>query len=158
MAAAVRVDKVADGTLGPQPGEPVRWRVLYSDHDQVLQYAFPIGQTSGGDGFFPSAVGRAGEPAAKWDGFEAAGYDHGYYWFGGKPDAKASDDQTQPLAAPIVDTAPTEPGDGVSPGSVAEFLGFAPPHNLPAAPGPAGHALATNTLVASAIGGHQLAS
>lgn len=156
MAAAVRVDQVANGTLGPCPGETMRWRVLFSSADKVLHYAFPIGQTAGGDGVFPAAVGRAGEPLTKWESLDSPGYDHSHYWFGGKPDKKDSDDTTQPLTAPLHDTAPAAPGGGLSPQRVAQFLGFAPPNEIPTAGGPEERRLEVNVVRSSEIGINQL--
>lgn len=156
MAGAVRVDEVASGALGPLPHETMRWRVLFSGADKVLHYAFPVGQTAAGDGVFPSAVGRAGEPLAKWESVDSPGYDHSYYWFGGKPDKKDSDSTTKPLTAPLPDTEPTGHGDGVSPRRVAEFLGFAAPNQIATAAGPEQNHIATNSIVNSAIGAHQL--
>lgn len=156
MAGAVRVDEVADGALGPLAGEPMRWRVLFSSADKVLHYAFPVGQTAAGDGVFPSAVGRAGEPLAKWDSIPSPGYDHSYYWFGGKPDKKDSDDTTKPLAAPLPETAPTGRGDGISPRRVAEFLGFTTANQIAAAGGPEENHITTNVIGSSAIGAHRL--
>lgn len=160
MAGAVRVDQVAAGTLGPITGEAMRWRVLFSGADKVLHYAFPIGQTAAKDGVFPTAVGRAGQPLAKWDSVDSPGYDHGYYWFGGKPDKKQpqSDDKTTPLTAPLYEMAPLKQGDDVSPNSVAAFLGFATPNQIPAAAGPQENQIATNAVASSAIGAHQLGS
>lgn len=156
MAGAVRVDEVANGDLGPLPNEGMRWRVLFSSADKVLHYAFPVGQTAAGDGVFPSAVGRAGEPLAKWDSVNSPGYDHSYYWFGGKPDKKDSDGTTTPLTAPLPDTAPTGHGDGLSPRCVAEFLGFAAPNQIPTSGGPEENQIAASIIESSAIGAHRL--
>src|SRR5262249_44274015 len=55
--------------------------VLYSRSDLVLHWAFPLGETLAGEGFFPSAVGRRGDPSSRWtDEEELLGDDHGDYW------------------------------------------------------------------------------
>lgn len=141
MAAAVRVDSVASGTLGPVSNEPIRWRVLYSSSDTVLHWAFPLGQTAAGDGFFPTAVGRQGDPSGKWEGLDASGYGHSYYWFAGKPAKQDSDDTTQPLDAPIRDTIPDCSPDGFSSNKVAEFIGVAVGHISPTMATPGQHEL-----------------
>jgi pimeloyl-ACP methyl ester carboxylesterase len=141
MAAAVRVDSVASGTLGPVTKEPVRWRVLYSSSDTVLHWAFPIGQTAARDGFFPTAVGRYGDPSGKWESLDASGYAHSYYWFAGKPAKRDSDSTTQPLEAPIRDTIPDCTPDGFSANKVAEFIGVAAGHISPTMATPGQHEL-----------------
>ncbi len=82
MAAAVPVDLVEEG--GPLlegatlPGTTL---ALYSRDDTVLHFAFPLGETVAGEGFFPTAVGRFGQPAGVWtDRQELTGDDHGDYW------------------------------------------------------------------------------
>lgn len=84
MAAAVPVPMVAEGgALGPAAGAPGKTLVLYSGSDAVLHWAFPPGETVAGEGFFPQAVGRAGEPDGRWsERAQMAGYGHGSYWPG----------------------------------------------------------------------------
>ena len=69
--------------------------VLHSTGDEVLRYAFPIGQTQGKDGFFPTAIGRFGRPAGTWllSQRMASGahlYDHSEYWPGAEAAAAAA--------------------------------------------------------------------
>jgi hypothetical protein len=54
-------------------------RVLYSQADRILRFAFPIGQWVAGE---PGvAVGRNGEPTGYWNEVrQMHGYDHGDYW------------------------------------------------------------------------------
>lgn len=88
MAAAVPVGKVeSEGRLRRGVESADRVCVLHSTGDAVLHWAFPLGQTAGGDGFFPTAIGRFGGPAGAWTraaGMSAAGklYGHGSYWEG----------------------------------------------------------------------------
>lgn len=88
MAAAVPVTMVeAGGRLGAGAGIAEKTLVLHSRSDWVLHYAFPLGQTAAGEGFFPKAVGRDGEPH---DGLWSESpqdmgtfdYLHGDYWSG----------------------------------------------------------------------------
>jgi hypothetical protein len=93
MAAAVPTSRVdSDGDLRRGIDSTGGVCVLHSKGDAVLHYAFPIGQTVGGDGFFPTAVGRAGHPSSAWrrsvpmsNGQRA--YGHSSYWPG--PEAAA---------------------------------------------------------------------
>lgn len=82
MAAAVPVDMVdAGGPLESGATLPGRTLVLYSRNDRVLHWAFPLGETAAGEGFFPTAVGRFGQPPGAWtERQELAGDDHGDYW------------------------------------------------------------------------------
>jgi len=84
MAAAVPVSYV--GIVGKFRNALLHARrriVLYSPWDEVLQKAFPIGQTACAEGWFPEAVGRYGAPAMFWNGIqEMVGYDHSDYWGG----------------------------------------------------------------------------
>lgn len=88
MAAAVPVGKVeADGRLRRGVEAANRVCVLHSTGDVVLHWAFPIGQTAGGDGFFPTAIGRFGGPSGVWTraaSMSAEGklYGHSSYWQG----------------------------------------------------------------------------
>jgi pimeloyl-ACP methyl ester carboxylesterase len=156
MAAAVRVDSVASGSQGPAANEPIRWRVLYSGSDNVLHWAFPLGQTAAADGLFPTAVGRYGDPSGKWEGLDASGYDHSYYWFAGKPAKKDSDGATQPLEAPIRDTIPDCTPDGFSSNKVAEFIGVAVGHVSPTMAHTQQHDLAAAQLDSNAIPVHAI--
>ena len=69
------LDSVKEGVLS-----------LYSEDDKVLAWAFPPGQTLGGDGFFPTALGReflVGDRVP--DGLSQVrnrGADHSDYWVG----------------------------------------------------------------------------
>ncbi len=62
--------------------------VLYSKGDHVNQWAFPAGETAGGEGFFPTAVGRTGGPPNTWHTPQPMAtpdgnpYGHSNYWFG----------------------------------------------------------------------------
>ena len=82
MAAAVPVGMVGDdGELRPGATLPGKTLTLYSRDDNVLHWAFPIGETVAGEGFFPTAVGRFGQPPGVWtERQELAGNDHGDYW------------------------------------------------------------------------------
>ena len=88
MAAAVPVGKVEpDGRLRRGVEAANRVCVLHSTGDAVLHWAFPVGQTAGGDGFFPTAVGRFGGPSGIWTrdaSMSAEGklYGHSSYWPG----------------------------------------------------------------------------
>lgn len=58
-----------------------RLLVLYSYHDAVLCFAFPLGQTLGGEGFFPSALGRYGPPPGlPLPGGRLVAIGHTQYW------------------------------------------------------------------------------
>ncbi len=84
MAAAVPVFMVEPGgELRPPALRIGRSLALHSTKDRVLQWAFPIGETAAGEGFFPSAVGRKGKPGGTWTQSEAVqGYAHHDYWIG----------------------------------------------------------------------------
>lgn len=84
MAAAVLVTMVEDvKALEAAAKTAGQSLVLYSDHDHVLQYFFPIGEFAAGEGG-GVAVGRFGEPiAGLWHARQPMdGYDHGDYWGG----------------------------------------------------------------------------
>jgi hypothetical protein len=96
MAAAVPTDKV-------DRGKPLRagveWarsiEALHSEGDNVLRFAFPLGETAGGDGFFPTAVGRHGGPGSTWltapqMGHAGKLYGHSDYWPGAESAAAAA--------------------------------------------------------------------
>ena len=91
MAAAVPVRFVElGGTLLAAAMRARGHVIMYSRGDRVLHWGFPIGETLAGEGFFPSAVGRHGEPAQLWgpstsyEMSHAGGerYQHGDYWPG----------------------------------------------------------------------------
>ncbi|HVZ78780.1 MAG TPA: alpha/beta hydrolase [Gemmatimonadaceae bacterium] len=93
---------------------------LFSEGDDVLRIAFPIGETAGGDGFFPTAVGRHGGPGSTWTAAQqmahSAGglYGHSDYW-PGREAARAAAAflrlvvLAQPLARGLDAVAPPEP-------------------------------------------------
>lgn len=96
MAAAVPVGKVeSDGRLRRGVEAANRACVLHSTGDSVLHWAFPAGQTAGGDGFFPTAIGRFGGPSGVWTSaasMSANGklYGHSSYWMGAESVAAAA--------------------------------------------------------------------
>ena len=107
MAAAVPTDRVDVGK-GLRPG--VEWargiEAMHSEGDDVLRFAFPIGETAGGDGFFPTAVGRHGGPGATWltTPLMAHGghlYGHSDYWPGAESAAAAAAFLGIPVAGAI---------------------------------------------------------
>jgi pimeloyl-ACP methyl ester carboxylesterase len=62
MAAAVPTHEICAGArLSKALETPEHLRVLFSPADAVLQDAFPLGETAGGDGLLPVAVGRYGD-------------------------------------------------------------------------------------------------
>jgi pimeloyl-ACP methyl ester carboxylesterase len=89
MAAAVMVKHVDQGgqlrAAATLSGNSL---ALHSQGDAVLHWAFPLGETAAGEGFFPTAVGRSGGPLQTWKQrlpmATAAGkaYGHGSYWPG----------------------------------------------------------------------------
>lgn len=96
MAAAVPVGKVEpDGRLRRGVDAARRVCVLHSTGDTVLHWAFPTGQTAGGDGFFPTAIGRFGGPDGVWtrgSAMSANGklYGHSSYWSGSESASAAA--------------------------------------------------------------------
>lgn len=82
MAAAVRVAAVdSGGDLRAGATLWTRTLTLYSRDDRVLHWAFPLGETAAGEGFFPTAVGRFGQPGNLWTTRqEMVGDDHSDYW------------------------------------------------------------------------------
>ena len=155
MAAAVRVAKIADGTLGPQVNERLNWRVLFSESDKVLHLRSQSGRPPAWtDSFRLLSVGTetlppSGSISRRQDMTTVT------TGSGGKPDKKDSDTSTQPLAAPLFDTAPTGSGDGISAQNIAEFLGFAPAHMLPTSVAPVEHALPIYSTPTDEIGNYQ---
>jgi hypothetical protein len=88
MASAVPVGKVdPSGPLRNGVDAANRVCVLHSTGDAVLHWAFPLGQTAGGDGFFPTAIGRFGGPTGVWTRGASMSndgklYGHSSYWPG----------------------------------------------------------------------------
>lgn len=81
MAAAVPIDTREFRKKLKLTANMTRLLVLHSNGDEVLQLAFPLGQTLAGEGFFPKALGRFGPPP----GLNAQGeainsLNHGDYW------------------------------------------------------------------------------
>lgn len=105
MAAAVPVDRCKHGgSLRDGIDFANGVDVLWSRGDNVLHWAFPIGQTAGGDGFFPTAVGRNGDPTDAWrqrremSGDKGA-YGHSDYWPGAGSASDVASFLRQPVAA-----------------------------------------------------------
>ncbi len=86
MAAAVPTFKLCPGgALTGAIAAAGQLRVLYSPADMVLSAAFPPGQTiaKGDEGFFPAAVGHAGDVplmSGKVERQHIPGAAHGDYW------------------------------------------------------------------------------
>lgn len=87
MAAAVPVSMAQpNGSLFSAATLSSTRRALYSRADTVLHFAFPIGETAALEGFFPTAIGRFGQPPSDWTAetemFISAnhGYNHPDYW------------------------------------------------------------------------------
>lgn len=82
MAAAVPATMVAPGgQLADAIASPQSVQVLFSSADHVLHYYFPPGESSAGEGFFPTALGR--EPPALPSNtakIQVAMADHSDYW------------------------------------------------------------------------------
>ena len=109
MAAAVPTDRCqSDGNLRGGLDFAGGVAALYSRGDWVLQYTFPPGQTAGGDGFFPVAVGRNGDPSdafrlkAAMSGANGA-YVHSDYWPGAESAAAVAGFLRMPVPASIPD-------------------------------------------------------
>jgi pimeloyl-ACP methyl ester carboxylesterase len=96
MAAAVKVKAVEEGGgLRAATLLTLKNPVLYSKGDPVLQWAFPIGETAGGEGLFPTAVGRTGGPPNTWHvstpmSHDGHAYVHGSYWPGDESSTAAA--------------------------------------------------------------------
>jgi hypothetical protein len=86
MAAAVCVSAVeSGGNLLPAVQSSQKSTVLFSGDDMALDLGFPVGETVAGEGFFPTAVGHAGEPSTLWTNRSDMGvfsYGHSDYWPG----------------------------------------------------------------------------
>jgi hypothetical protein len=83
MAAAVPTQHVDGGGALENAVTAADVRiVLHSASDSILSLVFGLGQTAGGDGWFPEAVGLRGRPQpGQWTRHqEMAAFDHGDYW------------------------------------------------------------------------------
>lgn len=109
MAAAVPVSKVENpGALGGAAAAAATSLVLFSEEDQVLRFAFPIGETFAFDAFWPTAVGRHGQPdgglwSARLPMVQAAGargYGHSDYWGGAESAAATAAMLGLPVSVP----------------------------------------------------------
>jgi hypothetical protein len=88
MAAAVPVSFAEpSGSLFRAATLSATRRTLYSESDTVLHFAFPLGESAAGEGFFPTAIGRFGQPQSDWTSSPVEmfidarhGYNHGDYW------------------------------------------------------------------------------
>jgi Alpha/beta hydrolase of unknown function (DUF900) len=109
MAAAVPVGHVdIDGDLRAGIDVTGGVCVLHSKGDLVLHYAFPIGQTAGFDGFFPTAVGRFGDPSNAWAknrpmAHARKAYGHSSYW----PGAESASEVAAFFGCAVPATTPT---------------------------------------------------
>lgn len=128
MAAAVPVSKVENpGALGGAAAAAAGSLVLFSEHDKVLGLAFPIGETFAFDAFWPTAVGRHGQPeAGLWSArlpmvksADASGYGHSDYWRGTESAAATAATLGLPVSLPLPVNASAEHD-------------LAPEHTLPA--------------------------
>jgi hypothetical protein len=120
MAAAVMVGMVDSGGRLSAAARSLRTRTLYSEADKVLHWAFPPGETMAGEGFFPQAVGRFGNPVPVWnDRFDLQPYDHSNY-FPGLPTSGGIDDRSAQLAAQFIGAAvpTTLPANQILPNSL----------------------------------------
>jgi alpha/beta hydrolase family protein DUF900 len=105
MAAAVTTGMVDAGGRLFSAARSLRTRTMFSEADKVLHWAFPPGETAAGDGFFPQAVGRFGNPVPIWsERFDLQPYDHGNY-FPGLPTGTGVDDRSAQLVAQFVGVA-----------------------------------------------------
>jgi alpha/beta hydrolase family protein DUF900 len=81
MAAAVPVAMVGTGGALQAAARSANALILYSTSDLVLEFGFPLGETLAGEGHFPEAVGRHGNPSADWTATQQMkSYGHHDYW------------------------------------------------------------------------------
>ena len=116
MAAAVIVGMVENGGRLSPAAKNLRTRTMFSKADKVLHWAFPPGETAAGEGLFPQAVGRFGNPVAVWsDRFDLQPYDHGNYFPGLQSGLKIDDRSAQYVAQFLGASVPTQPSaNGIS--------------------------------------------
>lgn len=104
MAAAIPVD-MAEERWARIVGiaRPATASVLYSTADTILHFFFPIGETLAGEGFFPTAVGRFGQPDGVWNRRDDLTPDgHGAYW----SDPRAARTVARLLGVPVPSDPP----------------------------------------------------
>ncbi|GAC1645960.1 MAG: hypothetical protein NVS9B15_03770 [Acidobacteriaceae bacterium] len=90
MAAAVPVEMVFfNKGLYQSTRVPIYQQALHSTGDDVLHWAFPPGETACFEGFWPTAIGRAGDPIPTWNSHAAFDdFGHSDYWIKpGPPEA-----------------------------------------------------------------------
>ncbi len=117
MAAAVPVWFVELGGLLSGAAADLDSRlVLFSGSDLVLQFGFPIGETLAAEGFFPTAIGRHGDPTLLWGAGNCAGmqkangdgFSHGDYWYEPKSAQMATDFVNGvPTSRPVIRSTPS---------------------------------------------------
>jgi hypothetical protein len=141
MAAAVPMQAVQNGHLGPAREEKDRWKVLYSRSDGILENWFPLGQWFRRDYPGSPAIGYTGRPKKKWAVREMSGYGHSGYWAGGKK----SQQNTLWGKRATLDRHPLDPikplsgNNGESVKTVAKLLGKIFPREITLRMGPASH-------------------
>jgi pimeloyl-ACP methyl ester carboxylesterase len=102
MAAAVTVSMTENGGRLSPASKSLRTRNMFSEADNILHWAFPPGETAAGEGFFPQAVGRFGNPMTVWnEKFDLQPYDHGNYFTGLRSNDKSAQYVAQFLGAAI---------------------------------------------------------
>lgn len=106
------------------------FRSLYSEHDKVLQYAFRLGESLRGEGFFPTALGHAewrgaraiGQPQLTQERIRDAG--HGDYWHANEQARQAARAARDFLQLGIIERAlPTRDFTGRESDTTRETLG-----------------------------------
>jgi len=137
MAAAVPVGRVDTHGELHDAAMSTSTLVLCSKDDTVLHWAFPLGETLAGEGFFPHAVGRVGEPTSLWTQRPQPmdGYLHKSYWSGEDKSGRETD-QTSRQVLRIFGI----PADNVI--ATASI----PDRSLPTATGPAAGMIPGRTL------------
>ena len=145
MAAAVPVNDVKSGSLGPRKTDPASWRVLYSKGDLVLKVAFRAGQPLALDSLVSRAVGLDGEPESLWNVAPTRAriqmtecdsgkpkwrdlYGHGWYWRGGR---RKSGFRAKPDIESLSAIEAAKGNRGKSAKAVAELLGAVISRELP---------------------------
>jgi hypothetical protein len=135
MAAAVPVSKVDAGGDLHSAATFTRFFVLFSPGDGVLHFAFPPGETAAGDAFFPTAVGRFGQPLNQWAnkqlmtyGAKSDLYGHHDYW--------KRDETITPIQQFLDPSTPKEPIESVLPTHLMPLANELPHVGIPDRPLP----------------------